>query len=440
MRAAVVVIVLWICSPTAAAQPSADQRAKQEAAAHFVHERDLATSIANQLIAKRADLTDEDRSTVKSWVREHMQLANIEAEMVRYLESNFSVEEIDAMSGFFSSAAGRSAQEKSVGLGLYLGPMIETEMKRSLAEFERSQFGKHGTSSSEANAASAVNDLAVPGAMLQPDGFQVTSGEGAAAPARIKTNVRSQVDVARLMWPTDVVAKAERKALDAISSLKVREYEHGAMQKIALTVRASLNSWLCVNRFTHVLLQDLKSDVAREIVAQQFGEALKDWAKQQTWTIGELNQELEELGTPAAIAAVQRLREALAAKRDAVAEAWHEINPGVLDPVVDLDTQSVRMHGTWRLARSRASMPHRKDTADGVMVTIGAYDCTGWRFAAISRVQYSDPDWRTVVQNTASDAALSWREVPVGSDSRPLFDAVCAVPLADVLLKSEAQD
>ena len=135
------IVVLMGSLPGLAAQPdTADTpQARKEAAERYAKVSDVRKLMADSVEAMAQRMPDAQREEFRTLMITHVRPEVIEAAMMAAMRKHFTARELNALADFYGSEEGRSAMAK---FGRYMAdvmPLVQAEMARAFAEYQREQ-------------------------------------------------------------------------------------------------------------------------------------------------------------------------------------------------------------------------------------------------------------------------------------------------------------
>jgi len=135
------IVVLMGSLPGLAAQPdTADTpQARKEAAERYAKVSDVRKLMADSVEAMAQRMPDAQREGFRTLMITHVRPEVIEAAMMAAMRKHFTARELNALADFYGSEEGRSAMAK---FGRYMAdvmPLVQAEMARAFAEYQREQ-------------------------------------------------------------------------------------------------------------------------------------------------------------------------------------------------------------------------------------------------------------------------------------------------------------
>src|SRR2546429_7231859 len=135
------IVVLMGSLPGLAAQPdTADTpQARKEAAERYAKVSDVRKLMADSVEAMAQRMPDAQREGFRTLMITHVRPEVIEAAMMAAMRKHFTARELNALADFYGSEEGRSPMAK---FGRYMAdvmPLVQAEMARAFAEYQREQ-------------------------------------------------------------------------------------------------------------------------------------------------------------------------------------------------------------------------------------------------------------------------------------------------------------
>jgi hypothetical protein len=141
------IIGLFAVTATAA-EPADTPQTRRAAAERYAKAADVPKLLRDMVDGMSPNLPIEHRNNFRTLMLQNTRAEVIEAAMVVAMVKHFTTTELNALADFYGSEVGRSAMGK---FGAYMGdvmPLLQAEMARAMAEYERqrsSQKNSPGT-------------------------------------------------------------------------------------------------------------------------------------------------------------------------------------------------------------------------------------------------------------------------------------------------------